>query len=107
MSYPQRLGSVGIAFHIDVTLQMRTVVSRIHLFNDDLFRHVHNIYMKWKEGKRVLDSGETERECVCERQSVAERGGSVGCKMGRWKKCNGWDKNKIKSIRIHKFQKQL
>ncbi len=72
MSYPQRLDSVGIAFHIDFTLEMRTVVSRIHLFNDDLFRHVHHIYMKRKEGKRVLDSRETERESVCVRET--ERG---------------------------------
>ncbi len=37
--------------------------------------------MKWKEGEREQDSGKTERESVCERLSVAERGGSVSCKM--------------------------
>ena len=51
---------------------MRTVLSRIHLFNDALFRHVHHIHMKRKERKRVLDSGETERESVCVRET--ERG---------------------------------
>jgi hypothetical protein len=30
-------------------------------------------YIKWKEGEKELDSGETERESVCERQSIAER----------------------------------
>jgi hypothetical protein len=29
--------------------------------------------IKWKEGERELDSGETERESVGERQSVAAR----------------------------------
>jgi hypothetical protein len=43
--------------------------------------------MKRKEGARVQDSGETERdrESVCERQSMAERGGSIGCKTGCWR----------------------
>jgi hypothetical protein len=29
--------------------------------------------IKWKEGERELDSGETERESVLERQSIAAR----------------------------------
>ncbi len=36
-------------------------------------------------------AGETERECVCVRQSVAENGGSVGCKNGRWRNRPFWD----------------
>jgi len=32
-----------------------------------------------------LAAGETERECVCERQRIAENGGSVDCKNGRWR----------------------
>ncbi len=45
---------------------MRTVLRRISLFNDDLFRHGHRIYMKQRERERerVQDSGETERENV-------------------------------------------
>ena len=38
----------------------------MHLFNDNLFRHDYQIYMKQKEGERVQDSGETEGECVRE-----------------------------------------
>jgi len=41
--------------------------------------------MKQKERERVQDSGETERESVCERRSVAERGGSISCKTGHWR----------------------
>ncbi len=35
------------------------------------------------------DSGETERECVCERWSMAERGGCIGCKMSHWRNIMG------------------
>ncbi len=28
-------------------------------------------YIQWEEGERELDSGETKRESMCERQSVA------------------------------------
>jgi hypothetical protein len=43
--------------------------------------------MKLKEGGREQDSGESEREreCVCERQSMAQRGVSIDCKMGHWR----------------------
>jgi hypothetical protein len=44
--------------------EMRTVLYGIRLFNDDLSKHGHHIYMKWNEGGREQDSGETERECV-------------------------------------------
>ncbi len=67
---------------------MRTVLSRMGLFNDDLFRHGHHIYMKRRKRERVQDSGETERDRVCERRSVVEGGGSVSCKTGRWRKRN-------------------
>ncbi len=63
--------------------EMRTVLSEIHLFNDNLFRHGHHTYMKYKRRERVQDSRETKRERLCERQSMAEGGGSVSCKMGR------------------------
>jgi hypothetical protein len=40
--------------------------------------------MKQKEGERGQDSGETERECVCERVSVAVGGkDSVSNKIDR------------------------
>jgi hypothetical protein len=35
-------------------------------------------YIKQKEGERKQDSGETERESVCERQSIAARGREHG-----------------------------
>ncbi len=35
------------------------------------------------------DSGETDREYVCERQNVAERGGSISCKMSCWRNIMG------------------
>ncbi len=54
----------GANFCIDVTFEMRTVLSEIHLFNYDLSKQWHHIYMKWTEGEREPDSGETERECV-------------------------------------------
>jgi hypothetical protein len=60
---------------------MRTVLYGIHLFNDNIFRHGHHIYIKWKEGKESKIA-ERQRGTVCARQSVAERGGNVGCKMG-------------------------
>ncbi len=67
---------------------MRTVLYRIHLFND-LLRHGHHIYVKRKERERVQESGEKEKERVCERWRVAERGGSINCKMGCWKNVMG------------------
>ncbi len=41
--------------------------------------------MKVKESKIA----ERQKERVCERQSVAEREGSVSCKTGRWKNIMG------------------
>jgi hypothetical protein len=55
-------------FHIDVTFEMRKVLYKICLINDNVYKHRLRIYMKQKEGERERDSGETEREnvCVCE-----------------------------------------
>jgi hypothetical protein len=33
-----------------------------------------DFYFKWKEGEREQDSEEIQRESMCERQSIAERG---------------------------------
>ncbi len=46
---------------------MRTVLSEIRLFNDNISKHGYHIYMKWKEGEKEQDSGETEREFVRDR----------------------------------------
>jgi hypothetical protein len=41
--------------------------------------------MKVKESKIA----ERQKERVCERQSMAEREGSISCKTGRWKNIMG------------------
>jgi hypothetical protein len=45
--------------------------------------------MEQKEGARELAARETEREsvcvCVCVRGRIAENGGSISCKNGRWR----------------------
>ncbi len=53
--------------------EMRTVLYGIRLFNDARHKHGSNIYMKWKEGGREQDSGETEsvREGGWLREEVA------------------------------------
>jgi hypothetical protein len=43
------------------------------------------------QNRKRLATGETERECVCERQRIAENRGSVGCKNGRWRNGPFWD----------------
>jgi hypothetical protein len=77
------------SFHVDVTFEMRTVLYRICLFNDKVSKHGHPICAKWNEGEREQDSRETERQRVCERQSMAKRGDSVSCKTGRWRNVMG------------------
>jgi hypothetical protein len=67
-----------ILFILLLPFEMRTVLYGIHLFNDVGHKHGSYIYMKWKEGEREQDAGETER--VCERGMVAARRGSVSCK---------------------------
>jgi hypothetical protein len=42
--------------------------------NDNTKRFAMGLYAKRNGGERELASGETERVCVCERQSVCERG---------------------------------
>ncbi len=61
----------GSLFRIDVTLT-RTVLSEICIFNDDLSKQGHHIYIKRKEGEREQDSGETERR-VCVRDRAWQR----------------------------------
>jgi hypothetical protein len=38
---------------------------------DNLKRHARDYYIKQKEGEREQDSGVTQRESVCKRQSIA------------------------------------
>jgi hypothetical protein len=45
----------------------------------------HPIYIKRKEGAKGLVAREIETESVCERQRVAENGGSASWKNGNWK----------------------
>ncbi len=51
-------------FRIDVTFEMRTVLSGIRLFNDTFLNVRHHIYIKRKGRGREQDSGETERANV-------------------------------------------
>jgi len=67
-----------IIFVLMLPFEMRTVLYRIPLFNDVGHKHRSYIYMKWKEGEREQDAGETER--VSKRGRVAVRRGSIGCK---------------------------
>jgi hypothetical protein len=56
-----------------------------------VYTNIRPIYIKCKEGERgKLPERESERER--ERLSVAENGGSIGCKNGRWKNRPFWDK---------------
>ncbi len=51
--------------------EMRTVLYGKHLFNDVVYKHICYIYMKWKEGEREQDAGETES--VGEREVGTEK----------------------------------
>jgi hypothetical protein len=53
-----------VSFVLMLPFEMRTVLYGICLFNDARHKHGSNIYMKWKEGGREQDSGETEKERV-------------------------------------------
>jgi hypothetical protein len=46
------------------------------------FNHQTSFYIEQKRRRREQESGETEKERVCERQRVVEERGSVSCKMG-------------------------
>ncbi len=49
--------------------------------NDKLTRFAKGLYAKQNGGKRELDSGETERERECARQSISKRRSSIGTKI--------------------------
>jgi hypothetical protein len=51
----------------------------------------HPIYIKMERRGKGLAAEERERERVCERWRVAEKGGSDGCKNGRWRNGPFWD----------------
>ncbi len=53
--------------------EMRKVLHGKHLFNDGGHKHRCYIYMKWKEGEREQDAGETERESVREREGGCKK----------------------------------
>ncbi len=57
------------------TFEMRTVLSGIHLFIDNP-KSSDSIFISNRDGGRGRDqnSRETERECVCKRQRIAEKG---------------------------------
>jgi hypothetical protein len=42
-------------------------------FDDNWYGDLSYILHKWKQRRREPDSGETERESVCERQRVVEK----------------------------------
>jgi hypothetical protein len=50
--------------------------------------------MKTERRGKGLAVGETERG-ACERWRVAENGGSIGCKNGRWRNRPFWDNLRI------------
>ncbi len=56
--------------------QQRCEPEQFIVIIDDVKRFAWDFYIKWKEGEREQDSGDTEREreCVCERQSIVGRG---------------------------------
>ncbi len=56
--------------------------------NNHFYATTSYLYSNEKKGKRASywRDRERERECVCERQRVAENGVGVRCKNGRWKK---------------------
>ncbi len=52
--------------------EMGTVLSEIRLFNDNLSKHGHHIYMKQKEGKESK-TVQRQRESVCVRDRAWQR----------------------------------
>ncbi len=53
-----------MAFRIDVSFGMRTVLSGIHLFNDKSKVDAKGFYIKTEGREREQDSGQTKRERV-------------------------------------------
>jgi hypothetical protein len=74
-------------FRVDVTFEMKTVLSRIRLFNDAILNIRHHFILNGNGGEES-EIEERHRESVCERQSVVEGGGSISCKMVHRGKCN-------------------
>jgi hypothetical protein len=56
---------------------MRTVLYRIHLFNDVGHKHRSYIYMKRKVGEREQDMRDRQRECAREGGWLPEESASV------------------------------
>ncbi len=56
-------------FVFDVTFEMRTVLSRTHLFNDNLY-DVGQHFIYNGNGGKESEIVERQRECVCEMQHM-------------------------------------
>jgi hypothetical protein len=62
---------------------MRTVLSRIRLFNETILSIIHHFIFNRNRGEES-EIAERQRESVCVRDSAwQKRIGSVGCKMER------------------------
>jgi len=67
LSYPTIFRPIDYApcyFHIDVTFEMKTVISGIHLFIDNL-ESSDNIFISNGDGGEESRIAERQRECVC------------------------------------------
>ncbi len=62
---------------------MRTLFYKSRLFNDKLKVIARDFISKMERRGKEQGSGETERESVCERQTVVARRHSIGNKIGR------------------------
>jgi hypothetical protein len=62
-------------FCVGATFEMRTVLYGIHLLIDKLEMVDRFFLSKIESEEESQDSSETERESVCERQSIAENKG--------------------------------
>jgi hypothetical protein len=70
-SWPHPRWGLECYFRIDVTFEMRTVLSRIRLLfdNSKLSDSIFILYQMEMEGKRA--GYQSDRESVCERQHIA------------------------------------
>ncbi len=74
-SYPAMFGPIDYAlcyFRIDVTFEMRTVLSKKFLFIDSL-ESSDNIFISNRDGGEESTTEERQREKVCERQPLVEK----------------------------------
>jgi hypothetical protein len=74
-SYPAMFRPIDYApcyFHIDITFEMKTVLSRIFLFIDNL-ESSDNIFISNGDGGEESRIAERQREKVCERQPLVEK----------------------------------